>query len=308
LFYWSKNVNKTILENELTLVDDVKEIYIGTAFFSREGLRILKDIIKSNDLKKNQVHIYISDEFSQDKVYELLSELCNIANVKIFINHTFHSKVYFIIGKIHKLIFGSSNFTAGGFYRNIEFNSIEVIEGDKINEVERFFKFCDFNATEVNDDIINYYKDNQEEIKELNRAQKKLKKKLKGYIHQDDELDPDDYDINDYYFNFSDYENFFARNEIRDDADIRERRKIVQNKMLAIHDKIYPQIKKLGVYCHWNPKHISSLIRPCEYNRGRVGWLGIRYGKSKKEVDVLNQYLDANEKDEIKGFQKHACL
>ena len=308
LFYWSKNANKTILDKELILVNNVKEVYIGTAFFSSEGLRILKEIINNNDLKKNQVHIYISDEFSQDKPYELLSELCNIAIVKIFFNHTFHSKVYFLKGKSNKLIFGSSNFTAGGFYKNIEFNSIEVIEGEKINEVESFFKFCDFNAIEVNSNIINYYKDNQEEIDKLNQVQKKLKKKIKGYIHQDDELDPDDYDINDYYFDFADYETFFVRNKTRDDADIRERRKIVQDKMLEIHDIIYPQIKKLGLDCHWNPKHISSMIRPCEYNRGRVGWLGIRYGKSKKEVDVVNQWLDANEKDEIKGFQKHGCL
>lgn len=308
MYYWSKNTSKTTLEKEMMLVEEVKEIYIGSAFLSIEGLRILKEVIKKNGLNKNRVHIYISDGFSEDKPHELLTEMCRLAQVKIFFNHSFHSKVYLLKGQANKVVFGSSNFTVGGFSKNIEFDTIEEIMGEKLDEIERFFKFCDSHSTEVTGDIIKYYKDNQAEIDVLRQTQKKLKKKLKGYIHQNDAMDQDDYDIDDYYFTFSDYETFFERNVKRDDADIREQRKSVQNKMLAIHRKVYPQVKKLRVNCHWNVKHITSVIRPCEYNKGRVGWLGIRYGKTKKEVDVVNQWLDDNEKDEIRGFQKHGCL
>ncbi|MDA8227753.1 MAG: phospholipase D family protein [Desulfitobacterium hafniense] len=308
MYYWSKNVSNIILEEELHCVDKVTELYFGTAFFSNEGLRILKEVVKKNNLKRESVHVYISNEFSQDKPHELLQEICKIAQAKIFFNHTFHSKVYLLKGQTNKVVFGSSNLTMGGFSKNIEFDSIEEVEGEKLAELERFFNYCDFNSTEVNNDVINYYLDYQAEIEALNKAQKKLRKKIKGYIHQDDAMDSDDYDIDDFYFSFSDYETFFNRNAPRDDMDIREQRKIVQNKMLAIHDKVYSKIKKLGVNCHWNPKHVTSVIRPCVYNKGRVGWLGIRYGKTKKEVDILNQWLDYKEKDEIKGFQKHGCL
>lgn len=308
MYYWSKNVGKVKLENELISPDKVKEIFIGTAFFSYEGLRILQEIIKKNNLKKNNVHIFVSDEFSQDKPHELLSELCNIAQVKIFFNHPFHSKVYLLKGNENKVIFGSSNFTAGGFEKNIEFDSIEIIEDERLDDIEGFFRFCDYRATDVTEEVIQYYKDNQAEIEALQKAQKKLKKKIKGFISQDDAMDPDDYDIEDYYFNYANYETFFKRNETRDDMDIRELRKEVQDKMLSIHEKVYPQIKKLGINCHWNPKNISSMIKPCEYNRGKVGWIGVRYGKTKKEVDVVNECLGKNEKDEIKGFQKHGCL
>lgn len=308
MYYWSKTVGKVNLENELISPDKVKEIFIGTAFFSYEGLRILKEVIKKNNLKKNHVHIFISDEFSQDKPHELLSELCSIAQVKIFFDHPFHSKVYLLKGNENKVIFGSSNFTAGGFEKNIEFDSIEIIEDEKLDEIEGFFRFCDYRATDVTEEVIQYYKDNQAEIEALQKAQKKLKKKIKGFIRQDDAMDPDDYDIEDYYFTFEDYETFFKRNEAREDMDIREKRKVVQDKMIAIHEKVYPKIKKLGVNCHWNPKNISSIIKPCEYNRGKVGWIGVRYGKTKKEVDVVNECLGKNEKDEIKGFQKHGCL
>lgn len=308
MYYWSKNSNKVDLEEELVIVDKVKEVFIGTAFFSYEGLRILNDIIKKNSLKKECVHVYISNEFTQDKPHELLVELCKISQVKIFFNHTFHSKVYLLKGSINKVIFGSSNFTAGGFSKNIEFNNIEEVYDQRLEEIERFFKYCDFHSTIVTDDVIKYYRDNQDEIEALNKTQKKLRKKIKGYVHQDDAMDPDDYKIDGYYFTFSDYETFFNRNMERGDIDIRDRRKVVQDKILAIHNKIYPKIKKLGVNCHWNPNHVTSLISPCVYNKGRVGWLGIRYGKTKKEVDIVNQWLEDNEKDEIKGFQKHGCL
>lgn len=308
MYYWSKKANKFTLEEEFLCMNKVTELYIGTAFFSYEGLRILKEVVKRNSLRKEQVHVYISNEFSQDKPHELLEEICKVAQVKIFFNHTFHSKVYLLKGEVNKVIFGSSNFTSGGFSKNIEFDNIESIDDKKLSEIQRFFEYCEFHSTLVTDDVIKYYRDNQNEIEELKQVQKRLRKKIKGYINQDDAMDRDDYDISNYYFTFSDYETFFNRNAIRDDKDIRELRKIVQDKMLRIHNNIYPQIQKLGVNCHWNKNHVTSLIHPCEYNKGRVGWLGIRYGKSKDEVDIVNQWLDYKEKDEAKGFQKHGCL
>ena len=305
MYYWSHHSNKTTLEKEMLTISGLKEIYIGTAFFSNEGLRILSEVIQKNNISKNKVYIYISDEFSQDKPHKLLEEMCKIAQVRIFFNHTFHSKVYLFKGQVNQVIYGSSNFTAGGLYKNIEFNSIEIVTGEKLDEIERFFKYCDFQSTEATGDVIKYYEDNQAEIDALKQMQKRLRKKIKGYIRQSDAMDSDDYDIDDYYFTFSDYETFFDRNSQRDDIDIREQRKSVQDKMLAIHERVYPHIKKLGLDRHWNKNHVTSVIRPCEYNKGRVT---VRYGKTKKEVDVVNIWLGQNEKDEIKGFQKHGCL
>lgn len=156
--------------------------------------------------------------------------------------------------------------------------------------------------------MIKYYKEHQDEIEALKQVQKKLRKKIKGYINQDDAIDLEDYNIEHYYLTFSDYETFFNRNAPRTDMDIMNQRKIVQDKMLSIHNNIYSRIKQLGLNCHWSSNNITSLIKPCVYNKERVGWIGIRYGKTKKEVDILNQGLSSKEKDEIKGFQKHGCL
>ena len=78
--------------------------------------------------------------------------------------------------------------------------------------------------------------------------------------------------------------------------------------MFLLHKKIYPEARKLGVECHWNPDHITSMTRPCEFNKFKVAWMGVRYGKKKKEIDLLNQCLEQRDRDEIKGFQKHGCL
>ena len=36
-----------------------------------------------------------------------------------------------------------------------------------------------------------------------------------------------------------------------------------------------------------SPETLTSLIRPCQYNKGRVAWLGVRYGKNEYEIKEL---------------------
>ena len=74
--------------------------------------------------------------------------------------------------------------------------------------------------------------------------------------------------------------------------------------MLSIHKKIYKNIKELGIDCHWRKDNITSLIRPCQYNKGKVDWIGVRYGKQEWEIKTLNKGAIDGEL----GFQKHACI
>ena len=84
------------------------------------------------------------------------------------------------------------------------------------------------------------------------------------------------------------------------------RRKTVQDKILEINSNIYEQVKKLKIYHHWRKSNITSLITLNQYNFYRVAWMGVRYGKSKEQIDELN--YGAGKGDDIFGFQKHACL
>lgn len=310
MYYWSQSTSVASLEKEFISFGRIRELYIGTAFFSTEGLRILRSMAEKNGLKRSKIHIYLSDEFTQDKPHELLRQLTEIAEVRVFFDYRFHAKVYWLKGETSKIIYGSSNFTAGGLAKNIEFDHIEEMDktDERLERFERFFKYCEHKSAEVTQEVIAYYEENQEAIEELRRSQRALKKKLKGFIRQDDEFDEDTYLLDGYFFTYRDYETFFIRNQKRNDTEIDRQRKEVQRKMLLLHDKIYPEVQKLGVECHWNSDHITSMTRPCEFNKFKVAWMGVRYGKRKKEIDELNQWLEQRDRDEIKGFQKHGCL
>ena len=169
-----------------------------------------------------------------------------------------------------------------------------------------FFSFCDFISKEINDDIIKYYEDNQKKISELYHTQKKLTMTLTGFTHQNDAFLPDDYDIDDYFFDYSDYETFFFRNRKKNGVDIKVKRERIQSKMLDIHQEIYPSVKKLGIAHHKRKENITSLIIPHPINQYSVGWLGVRYGKTPPEVEVLN--MGKSKDEDIYGFQKHGCL
>lgn len=113
--------------------------------------------------------------------------------------------------------------------------------------------------------------------------------------------------LENYYFNEKDYEIFDENNVSSIRPEILEQRKIVQQKLYDINDNIKDELLKKNLHNHWRNENITSLIYPCVFNLGKVNWLGIRYGRSKREVNQLNCNLGANSK-ERKGFQKHACF
>lgn len=307
MFYWKqKTTSGTTLEDELLTCKAVSQVFIASAFLSREGIRILQQLKNTHSLQKENIILYLSDQFSTDKPHEILNQLSGLCVTKILFDHKFHPKVYYLQGKPDKIIYGSSNFTEGGMAGNIEFDFIGSPSPEDIQSVTAFFEYCDRRAKTLGPEIIQYYKDNQVEIADLHRVQKKLTSVMTSFTHHDDAFSPDDYDLNGFYFCYKDYEIFFERNRKKTDSDIQTQRRQVQNKMLAIHQLIYPSIKKLGIAHHKRPENITSLIIPHPINFGSVGWLGVRYGKTPPEVDVLN--AGREKEDDTYGFQKHGCL
>jgi hypothetical protein len=301
-YYW----HGTKLKNELEKTINIKQLKIASAYFSVYGLELLKQIISRNKLLKNQVKIYLSPEFSTANPGTLLDELCILCEVYIVFDIPFHPKVVYIKGSDNKLIFGSSNFTQGGIEKNVEFDIIKTLNSEDILRLETFFEFCKGKSRYVNEEIINDYKENQKYFNELRKLENQIKKRLYLSYKKDDPFNEEEFNIANYYFTYDDYEVFFPRNKRLDDILIKEKRKKVQEKLLKIHNNIYSQVKKLNLSCHWRKDNITSLIRPCVYNKGEVGWMGVRYGKSEVEIKTLN--AGTQSKDEEFGFQKHACL
>ena len=133
-----------------------------------------------------------------------------------------------------------------------------------------------------------------------------MSKLLSGYVKRKDPFTPSDYFIDNSYFDYNDYETFFARNTKLRGKEVQAKREKVQKKMLVIHKSVFPSIKQLGLYHHKRKENITSIIIPHAVNYYRVAWIGVRYGKTPAEVDALNFSLDSD--DAEYGFQKHRCL
>ena len=108
------------------------------------------------------------------------------------------------------------------------------------------------------------------------------------------------------YFNDNDYDLFRYELQDKNTKELREGRKEIQYKLLELNEDLKSKVINYNLYPHWKKENITSLLFPCEYNHGRVNWLGLRYGRSKKEISYLNKGRDF--KDPFLGFQKYNCF
>lgn len=118
-------------------------------------------------------------------------------------------------------------------------------------------------------------------------------------------------DINDLYFTDEEYDIFAEKYQNQRTKYIEGVRKQVQDKLLDLNKDILKelQVRKLEVFNHANPKNTTSLTFPCWYNKGKVNWLGVRYGKHPADIKDLNKLVGDRSADDPKyAFQKHACM
>ena len=305
MFYWDKNSCGFELEKQLHIVDGIKEIFVASAYLSREGAEILQRVVDNKSVKKESVTVCLSVEFSDEHPADILTELNKIAMVRIAkAGRLFHPKMYYIKGETDSLlIFGSSNLTGGGFGKNIEFDSIYRPSEEEIAQVDKFVDFCLSRSEELTDAHIRFYRDQEDKLLELKKIKTKILGQLKSFDKKDDPFSEYTYDLTDFYFKFADYEVFFPANCAINTPEVIAQRKAVQGKLLAINEIVEEKVKELGLYVHWDRSNITSLTFPSGYNNFRVDWMGVRYGKRKDEIS-----FGGGIKEPYESFTKHACL
>ncbi len=92
-FYWDKNSNGLQLENQLYVINDINEIFIASAYLSCDGIDILQRLVEHGSVRKENVTVCLSTEFSDDKPSELLIRLGKIAMVRIAKGDRFMSSI-----------------------------------------------------------------------------------------------------------------------------------------------------------------------------------------------------------------------
>lgn len=312
-YEWRKNFLIEYFKKQ----NDVKSVTIATAYFSKYGLNLLQDLVKLNGLSKEKVTLYLSEEFSNLKAAEILKSLNNIATVYIVEKIPLHAKVYLLEKEEnHDLIHGSANFTQGGLERNLEFFTLQQGKEVNIEKLKYFFDYCKNNAVLCDTSIIEFYKELEEDLQELKKLQQQIHKKVRTRTTLNDPFQKDEYDLESFFFTYEDYEILFRRNEQLKINDLKQRREQLRAKLLYIDRTLRKYMNKLDLYPHWNPQNVTSGIEPNIFNRHRVSWMGIRYGKTEHEVKLLNTNLprawgrhrNSKGKNEQLGFQKHSCI
>lgn len=91
--------------------------------------------------------------------------------------------------------------------------------------------------------------------------------------------------------------------------EVRILRKSIQQKLLDINAQILPMISKhkLDIHNHRVPRNITSQPFPYPRNYWKVNWICVRYGRSPRDIKLLNLDSVAGEDDEF-GFLKFQCF
>lgn len=306
MLYWPGKMGAGMLEEELMQSGVVTEISIVSAYLSDAGIDLVERLKDRYVLDAEKIEVILSSEFSAQSPGEKLARLLRSCRVRILHSPLLHAKAYWLHARPSKLVMGSSNLTQGGLGGNIELDQVISLDAPSETEVRSFFNYCRSLSDEATQETVQLYRDITPRLDKLRPAQDTARRLLRDCVKAGDPFHEGDYDLTGTYFTYRDYETLFPRNQKKTGAVIRSRREELQDKMLAVHRAVYPEIQKLGVACHYSEQHITSLIRPCQYNHGKVAWIGVRYGKTHREIKALNTGTQAP--DEEYGFQKHGCL
>ena len=121
-----------------------------------------------------------------------------------------------------------------------------------------------------------------------------------------------DISIDDYLFTEEDFDTYKEEYQKSIHPDIMRRRKETGDKLLEISKELLPELRKRNYILDTHPKsgHTLSWDRPLPYNHGIVNWRGVRFGRTARELEILNIGLGKNSYDDRKkiGFQKYTCF
>lgn len=113
------------------------------------------------------------------------------------------------------------------------------------------------------------------------------------------------------YFTNSDYQILTTVNATIMTPEMVARRKALRDKLTDLHQRIYPDVQKLGLRCHKDPRYLTSALIDRFTGRANT-WLLIRYNNTPVGFDafaVFTQFADIQfVMSEAKGFSVELFL
>ncbi|CAM3975861.1 hypothetical protein FO499_27150 [Bacillus anthracis] len=307
-YFWRQHTFWDDIEYEV-VKNKPKKIVISSAYLSPTGIEYLRELCKEINLKRDDIIVYCSIDFNDTKPADILEVMCSFSKAFLVVDPFLHSKIYEFHCEDNVVFYhGSANLTEGGISRNFECMSKDVLEHSPICD---FWEHLSVNCIEVTEEVIALYQSHQKTLpSKIQKNNETLQRDLENIKEKQYKMKTYP-DLSGFYFDVDDYitvskEWYKASNS----ASIK-RRKVIQDKLLALHKEIEPMVKKWDLHPHYHKDYIASGIIPSVFNHWRVGAIWVRYGKHKGELNPYGSVVRKNRrgnKDPIEQFHKHACF
>ncbi|WP_342598780.1 phospholipase D family protein [Psychrobacillus sp. FSL H8-0483] len=305
-YFWKTSTFFDDFKKELTS-NTIQSIKIASAYISIKGAQYLKETIEALNLTAENIEIYCSSSFNEHEPEKILKLLSTFSTVYIVNEPFLHTKVYEIHTEDLIVTYsGSANLTEGGLFNNFE---LTVKSESTKNQLEEFWDDLWQLCIEVNEEVIALYQQYPKEVLD-EITQKKIAsiKKQLNTVYEKQCTQSYYPDLKDFYFNVADYSILAEKYWEDGSSAIRLQRKDTQKKLFTLNEEIEPFAKKLDLYPHYRPEHLTSGIDPSPFNFYRVTGIWMRYGKDKSELDFFGQKGFGEKSSPYQQFHKHACL
>lgn len=268
------------------------EICIAVAMMTDYGLSLFED--RDEDCTLEVLVGY--DLPTQPSALQKLIDTKVATKIYDVKNHFFHPKVYlFRIEEEWIAFVGSGNCTKGGLNANIEM-SLKIEDEDTVDDLLNWYETYYNLGTILTQKWLDEYKlfyterrDKEQQLQSLTKQFKKVTGVTKGAVALKD------YDFTGQFFTFKHYDAFTAPKPILDEPGPIKERLEVRNKLVELHNRIYPLIDKKGwkVYAHHQSQHLTSSFRHNERASSNLNAIWLHYGRSEEELEEYkNQYGD----------------
>lgn len=299
------------LRDELILVlSEADEMWIAVALIKDQTLEFILDIAKDTC----QYHFLVGIDLPTDPSVLRTLQKCEkkgFSEALIFSEKvTFHPKFYLIrTGETYTLFIGSANMTEGGFKNNIELSYKIINQEECLLSLFWFNNLFKRGLPLSNENIVEYEKWYNEYMDFENKSyqfRKKLNLKNSTIYSFLDSID-----FTDRYFKKEHHLAFRKEIWLKDSKEIIEERDFARERMIDLHESIYPYFKDRGVDAlKPNPmkEHLISMIRQIDPSHPkRINALWLSYGKSEEEIKKY-QRMVGNDQKSKQTFIHHARL
>lgn len=275
---------KDYLQMELT---QAKEIWIASAIISDSGWSFIQKELPENAIQNYLIGIDLS---TPPSVFKSILNNLEI-NARVFKNDfTFHPKVY-IIKKTNEFLtafIGSSNTTSWGLEKNVEMN-FQTIDQEECKKLLNWFNIHFDLGYLITKNFLDKYSAKFKKAKIINNEVETKVKTIKKELSKDEGQ----------FFNRNHHEIFKEEYHEISTASINKIRLEVKNKLILLHEDIYPKFKTYKIYDLHHHSHKQDIVSKhylSFYNSYCVNAMWLHYGKSKPH---LNSYSHPHDKSFI---------